>query len=586
MEGSMKNEIVVFNGGINNLIAPHLIQDNSCPYLANANISSGELIAEKESILDTTLPVEGQYATYFKAKKQIVSSKDDRFYIEWAGFLYWSNFVGDGTGKIQRYDGTDIVDLGNHIAPTLAPTLALDGTGLLKGDYSYTYTFLYDDVFETAPAPIVEIASVDNNAIKVSGIPTTGFTPAPTHVIIYRSGGLNPTFNKVDRIAYGITEYKDNTSDFKISRKELNTGTNDTPPADIDMLVESKGTLFGSVGDKIHFSKEGQPEYWSAYNYVQLPTPCTGLAVLGDNVIAFTEENMYVISGRNVQDVQVSKLPFQYGCRDKRSVQNIEGLVIWVTKLNEDDLLCSFNGSSVTILNTTNKRLASITVGNFTYNYFDEQTYDDFEVKFLNSTIIGRKYLLFLTGRTVVLDLELGGKTYYLDETVHGAFEYHNDTVVIKEDAPHSETYQAYRYVASNSARRNISMITKDYFDGSLVHDKEYRKITINGSGRWGIAVYIDDIQRFTFESKNGSTIYLPSGTHGKRISFSISSVGYAMIRAIAYEYEVLEDGYTTVPNPPIHKEHCEISFGGENGTAWYMAFKWNPNCPAFKKGN
>jgi len=580
----MNRESILFNGGINNLIEPHLIQENEAPYVADCYIHSGSLESAKAPVENLDLSVSGQHATYFKADDEVVSSTEDRFYVEWAGFLYWSSGQ-TGDKKLKRYKNGTVNDIGGHVPPNTAPSLAVDGAGLLdghSGDYSYTYTYVYDEVFETAPAPIATLSGVTNNAVKISGFPTSGLTPAPTHIRIYRSGGLNPTFNRVEQIKFGTAEYKDNTSDFRISRKELSTGTNEAPPEGLDMLVESSGTLFGAVGNKVHFSREGQPEFWSSYNYVQLPTECTGLGVIGDTVIAFTEENMFTINGRNVYDITLNKLPFSYGCSNKRTVQNIGGTLIWLAKQDLFDLLCAFDGGGVTVLNHTNKEVKSATVGSLTYDYFlpGAETYDDFTFNVINSFRLGRRYLLFLTGRTVVMDMESGFITYYMREEVLGAFEYHNEIHVIKKVGA---DYKPFKYIASFAPRRNMSYITKDYFDGNMTQEKDYRKIHVNATGKWGIAVYVDSSLVFDFDSSQGSTIHLPAGIHGKMISLSIRSEGYTVIKAIDYEYEPLRQGYTTVapPMPP----HCEQTFGGINGTAWHMAFTWSATCPAFKQG-
>ena len=604
----MLNEVVTFDGGINNLIAPHLIQANQAPYVSNANITSGQLeSAKKPTYRDVPLtqvpglnkPASdncyGRNNFYFKAKNQVISSgyddgttfvDEDRFYVEWAGFLYWSNHVGDGSGKLQRWDGTNVVDLGGQVPPTAAPAVTTDGTGLLTGDYNYCYTFVYDEVFESAPSDIAATVTADTNKIKISGFPTSGVDPTPTHIKIYRSGGLNPTFNLVNQIPYGSIEYIDNTSDFKISRKELTTGTNDGPPADIDMLVESGGTLFGAVGDKVHFSKEGQPEYWSDYNYVQLPTNVTGLGVLGDTVIAFTEENMFAIQGRNVQDVTLTKLPYQYGCKDKRTVQNLKGQLIWLTKMEEKDLLVSFNGGGVTVLNFTNMKILSAIIGDFTYDYFTSETFDQFKFDVIGSTVIGRRYLLFLTGRTVVVNFETNLKVTYMDESIFGSFELHNELIVIKDDkvGTNTDKYSSFVYVTSNAYRRDVSYITKDYVGNSLNIEKEYRKIHVNAEGKWHIAISVDGANVMYWDYMRGATIHLPAGTHGKRISFTIKSEGYVVVRAITYEYQELGFGYTTVEKPPVPQQHCENSVGGDDGTGFYVNFAWMPNCTIFKR--
>ena len=566
----MKNELVTFDGGINTLVAPHLIPMNEARYISNTKIVSGQIEAEREpqpknipvaqALQDgsTATCVLGKSTIYFKGKDKVVSSglltggvfsDEDRSYVEWAGFLYWSNYIGDGTGKLQRWDGDEthpVVDLGGHTPPTTDPVLTEDGSGLLNGEYSYCYTVTYEDVFESAPSDIVKLAPVVNKAIKISGLPTSGFDPIPTHITIYRSGGLNPTFNKVNRIEFGVSEYKDNTADFKISRKELNTGTNDAPPADIDMLIESKGTLFGAVGDKIHFSREGQPEYWSDYNYVQLPTKCSGLGKLGDTIIAFTEEDMYAIYGRNIKDITIEKLQHHYGCTNKKTIVNLKGTLLWATKQDTDDLICSFTGGTVNIVNRTNLTALSTRVGAFDYNFFATETYANFAFPPLSAVASGRRYVLFLEGRTVIVDLEGYPKTYYMQESVQGGFELHNELVVCKLGAANSGL-DAFQYIESYAPRRNLSYVSRDFSDGSIITEKSYRKIHVNGKGHWGITIHVDGVSKFSFDYTNGNSIYLPSGTHGKVISFSISSVGFALVKAIQYEYEILESGYNTV---------------------------------------
>ncbi len=579
-----KRELITFDGGINNLLAPHLIQDNYATFITNANIVNGELASAKVAKQDPTIDFFGDRAVYFKAEDEIVSSWEDRFYVEWSGFLYWSNFEDDGSGKIQRYDGSQTLDLGGHVPPVTEPTLATDGAGLLKGEYSYCYTYLYEEVFESAPSDIKLLASVDNNKVKITFTETIPAGTIPTHRIIYRSGGLNPTFNQVEKIEISKNEYIDNTADFEISRKELKTGTNDAPPENIDMLIESSGTLFGAVKNRVHFSREGQPEYWSNYNYVELPTVVTGLGVIGEIVVAFTEENMFAIYGKNIKTITLKKLPFQYGCINKHTLQNLKGRLIWLTKMEEYDLICSFDGANVEVLNRVNQSVASSKLGSFTYDFFTDETYDGTNFEIYGSLAIGRRYFLFLKNRTVVVDFERGLQIYYMTETVYGGFEYHNAMIVSKDVGVGLRKW--FRYQPSFVEKRNISYITKDFSDGSMLISKNYRKININASGKWGIVVMVDGNKVFDFDYTNGDTIFLPSGTQGKYISFSISSDKYAVIKALQYEYEVLEDGFMTVQKPTVLPTHCALSVGGASGEDYHVAFKWNIDCTIFKKGN
>ncbi len=574
----MNREIIVFNGGINNVIAGHLINDDEAQYISNAKILSGVLSTARQPTL-SALPYNGDHVKYYRSEDEIVASQEDRFYVEWAGFLYWSSGQ-TGDKKLKRYDSTTVNDIGGHTPPLVAPTAVANGSGLLKGDYSYCYTYVYEDAFESAPSPIFELPAMDNNKVTIT-VPT--IVGNPTHYIIYRAGGINPTFNQITKEEVANLAYEDNTDDFNISRKEITTGTNDSPPLGLDMLVELKGTLFGAVGNKVHFSREGQPEYWSTYNYVELPTAVTGLGVQGNSVIAFTEENMFLISGTSIMNIQLVKLPFAFGCKNKRTVQSIKGQLLWVSTVDEYDLICSFTGSGVEILNLSNVSItASTMLGREYYDSFTTETYDNFSFDIIGSLGIGRKYYLFTTGRTIVVDFEYGMKIYYMDETTHGAFEYHNTMYVIQD--PENTGKEIYEYLKSFSKYRNLFYFSKEFSDTELTRDKAYRKISINASGKWAIDVRVGRTIVYSFSYENGQTVFLPSGIVGKTISFIFKSEGYAEIKALEYEYEPLKVGYTTIGKPALEDHHCDLSVGGDDGKAYYLNFKWNPDCTIFKK--
>jgi len=516
--------------------APHLINNSEGQYVENAVISSGQLVASREPNEDTGASYNGDYATYYKYQDEVVASAEDRFYVEWGKFLYWSN----SAGLIKRYDGTTVVDIGNHTAPTSTITLAKSSTGLLDGDYTYCFTYLHDESFESAPGDLVSIAAVSNEKVTVTFNDGTPPSTA-THRLIYRSGGLNPTFNQVAKTPIADTTYVDNTSDFLISRKELNTTENDGAISGLDMLVETSGTLFGAIDNKIYFSKEGQPEYWSDYSYVEVPTEVTGLGVVGGSVIAFTEEDMYVIVGTNIMNIYIQKLPYSYGCKHKRTVQSLKGRLVWLSATDEYDLLCSFDGATVTLLNETNLQATSgAIVGSSAYSDFGTETYDGYSFDIKNSLAVGRKYYLFLTNRTVVVDFETNIKTYYMKESVDGGYVENNQMMIIKDS-------KIYNYLTFSTDYRDIKYITKDLSDGELTREKSYRKININGSGNWEITVYVDGQSVFIFDYTQGNTIHIPSGIHGKVINFQIVSDGYALINALAYEFDYLKTGYKTV---------------------------------------
>jgi len=522
----MNSQVVLFNGGINNIIEPHLIQDNECLNATNCCIRSGSLASARTPIEDTSQAYVGVNATYYKAQGEVVASNEDRFYVEWAGYLYWTN----SAGKLKRYDGTTVDDIGSHTAPTSAPTTASNTTGLLNGDYIYLITYLHDDVFETAPSPIATSVTLANEKCLITYTDTPPATA--THRLIYRAGGYNPTFNLVARTPKADTTYLDNTADFNISRQEVTTTDNEAPPENIDMLVELQGTLFASLGDKVYFSRSGQPEYWNAYNFLQLPTTVTGLGISGNTVIAFTDENMYMIQGTDIRNISISKLPFTFGCKDKRTVKSLKGRLIWLSSADEYDLLCSYDGSQVEILNRTNIELIdNVIIGSSEYDDYTDEDYGDFGYEINNAVTSGRKYYLFMSGRTIVVDFEMGVKIYYMAEDVKGAYIVSNQLYTI-------ENSKIWDYIQPTTSYRDLNYFTKKYTNGEYTRDKTYRKIHVKGSGTWEIVVMVDDVEVYTFDNTQGSKVHLPAGIYGKSIYFDISSTGYAKINEISYEFE------------------------------------------------
>jgi len=522
----MNTELTLFNGGINNLIEPHLIKDNEAQYVADCKIVSGAIETAKEKGIAVSEVYGGQHAIYYKAKDEVVASTEDRFYVEWSGFLYWSN----SAGTLKRYDGTDENDIGNHTHPAQSPTVATNGSGFLDGDYVYTITYLHEGLFESAPADSVTISPA-RQAVKVSFNDTAPATA--THRLVYRAGGLNPTFNLVEKVDISDTFYIDNTSDFNISRTELTTTLNEAPPTGLDMLVEVNGTFFGALGDKVYFSKEGQPEYWSNYQYVQFPTTIEGLGVVGGVVIAFTDEEMYMISGTNIANIQRTKLPFEYGCKHKRTVRNIKGVLVWMSAMDEYDVICAYAGADVQILNITNTKMNYVEIGSKTYADFTTETYDNFTYETTNAIVSDRRYYLFLTGRTVVVDFEFEPKTYYLTDNILGAYTRDNQLYVI-------EGTDVYNYLDAPTANyRNLEFVTREYTDGKITREKTYRKIHIDGEGSWSIDVLVDNVKIHTLSGSDSMWGYLPSGAHGRRISFRVTSSGLVKIRGISYEYEL-----------------------------------------------
>lgn len=521
----MYHEIVDFTGGVNTHIEAHSIPDNQGVFISNADISHGSIRTHRSpSLIGARV---GEHAAYYRAQDEVVSSTEDRFYVEIDGFLYWSN----SAGVLKRYDGTTVNNLGGHVAPTVAVGVVAGAAGLLDGDYTYTYTYVHTGGFESPPAPFANLATVTRNQV---GLTFTDIPPASaTHRRVYRAGGINPTFNHVVELPIATGTYTDNIPDMDISREELTTYNDDPAPSGLDMLVESYGVLWGALGDKVYFSRQGQPEYWSAYNFIKLPQTVTGLGVIGNSIIAWCGSSMYRITGSNINDVSVTKLPFQYGCANKRTVKSIEGVLMWVSTLDDKDAICMYDGSNVTLVSNYSSDFNNPSIGEMAYSDFDAETYLNFTFDIKNAVVSNKRYFLFLDGRVVCVDFNGGGqRLYYFADTIEGAYNKNESLVVIKADGNEYEFFPDY------STYRNLVYRTGTLTDGTLSVKKRYRQVKTHGEGDYTIYVLVDGVQVAASTEKK---FFLPSCVDGFHIQFIVKSTEYAKINTIGYEYAMLK---------------------------------------------
>ena len=521
-------DIIGFTGGINTSLNPMLIPNNEAVVVTSCDIADGYIVASKKP-LSLELTIAGTKSTYYKAKDVIVTSSEDRTYVEWAGFLYWS----DTAGTLKRFDGATTLNVGGWSVPSVAPTCVASATpATMLGDYTYCYTYQHNTVFESPPSPFKVLTGV--TAINKTGVDIS-FTDTPpssaTARIVYRLGGIVPTFRFIAEVPIATTTYKDTTSDYQIDPYELVTFGNEPPPLGLDLLTENNGVFFGALNDRVYFSRQGTPEYWSEYNYVELPHKVTALGKSGSSIIAFTDSEMHMISGNDLSNISVSKLPFQYGCSHKHSIGNIDGMLLWVSTVAGRLIICSFDGQQVTIVSEKHKTLDLINyITDHIYDDFNAETYANLVFEVYNTTVFNRKYYLNTNVGTYILDFNNGFRISLLGYTP-------TEYIVRNTELIASKDGTLYTVNASYSGNLNMVYKTGLIIDGSAAANKSYRRIRIRGEGTFTTTVIIDGKTVLTSDL---NSFYLPAEAVGTSIQFLLRSTGYAMVSAISYEYEVL----------------------------------------------
>jgi len=243
MGNSTVSELHDFTGGMNTLVAPHLISKREAVRLVNVDIRLGTLASMPN--LDYIEPLTNG-VFFFQFNKTTYSYANFRTNVIWDNKWYWSD--GNEVGKMLD-DGT-ILPLGLP-TPTSKLVQSPSDTGPHQGDMKYTYTFWSSETgVESAPAPLPLYVKADGNNITLSG-----FSPLPegaTDYRLYRVGGYLPQFLVVD--TFNTTTYVDSLDDTAIDGRPLTTLRSGPPPSNLENLVELNGRFYGSVGNKIYFS--------------------------------------------------------------------------------------------------------------------------------------------------------------------------------------------------------------------------------------------------------------------------------------------------------------------------------------------
>jgi hypothetical protein len=323
MGSSTITEVLDFTGGMNTLLAPHLIGKNEAVSLINVDIRLGSLSSMPNLDYVQSLP-NGPF--FYQYNRIVYSYPSFRNNVLWDDKWYWSD--GINTGKVLD-DGTEL-PLGLP-TPTTALTQALVGaigSGVHEGDFKYTYTFWSADTgAESAPAPLPLYISADGQNITL-----TGFEALPaeaTHYRLYRIGGYLPSFTLVER--FTNVSYTDALDDTKIDGRQLLTMRNGVPPAGLTNLVELNGRFYGSVDNRVYFSALGNPDSWYVSDFIDVKGRIIGLASAPAGLLVLGQFSTSLIYGTGPSDFRLKLISDQYGCLGAESISYIGDSVVWLS---------------------------------------------------------------------------------------------------------------------------------------------------------------------------------------------------------------------------------------------------------------
>lgn len=526
----MKQQVVLFNGGLQTKNAPHLIENNKAVECENIDLDKGSIFPFKNFLLEESFEATGYSNIFYNDILYSSNIDETRHYSIYGNRLYFTN--GDyGDYGLYRYKDNSIV---NAVAPQVnvfgvLSATAITGIKSKNSDYAYVYTIVDTDEIESAPSDVTYITLESQDATLTINTTLEDVEETVYKRRIYRTGGANPTYNLIAELDSDVLTFTDNISDINVSRIELTSFDTSPPPTTLINLLENNGTMWGSVGNRIYFSKSGRPEFWGALDFVVIGGNCTGLGKFSDYILAFTESEAYIISGYNVDTISLKKLPYNEGCLNSKSICNVADILVWTSKNG----VCAFNGSGITILT---KNILSwsddANIGNLTFGEIDGTFGSNVGYRIIGSVGLRDKYYAIYQEGIGVIDIANGSisSTIIISDAKDILYNLSDNVIwIIKEDL----SIHIFNFDSNSNmlARWKTPLMSVDGY--SLL--KAFKKVKFDKAPD-EVTVFVDDKKLLTIS--NTQEFHLPAGSYGQAIQFDIKTQNE--IKYVKYEYGVM----------------------------------------------
>lgn len=232
-------------------------------------------------------------------------------------------------------------------APTIAPTLALSGTGL-TGTYYFKYTYVVKVgatlIHESNPSPVSLATSPADQSVEVTY--TTPSDSQVTHIRIYRTlTDQTADFYYDGEIEVGLGAYTTSVADSALGSQ---VEVDNDPPLDGIVAIAGPGAynnLFIGIGNKVYFSKPARPESFPALYYNEIGTPYFPIQALvdwGGLLYVFTKDGVYYLQGTSYNTYYPTRTLASMGLFARHAIVPTEKGIMYLG----GDGLYAFNGQN------------------------------------------------------------------------------------------------------------------------------------------------------------------------------------------------------------------------------------------------
>jgi len=344
------------------------------------------------------------------------------------------------------------------------------------------------------------------------------------------------------------------------------SSTNTAAPDYLKFLKESNNFFFGvgtsltnpnlfasnvnKKGSYLFVSEYNNPRNWPSTGYVEFDDEITGLASYPGELIVWTQNGTYRVTGSRPEQMRKIKLATTEGLKlnYENSIVLVDSYLVWVSQSG----ICFYNGNQV--VNLTRGRFepeelsilsagSSIRAGQFEGRYYvigsDETGYCvDFNLEGFPITEV---------------DLAESGTTAFSTLDSSNNVQYPEPTLVYKKSE--NALYSRRGIIEGKTSRNTWSFKTRDFDGGSFGSLKLVKNVTINGAGSGTIQVYLDGRSVFNspvsitvsgVDTSEPARIYLPASrtnNYGLSVAdvWSVEIVSWSgKIDWIDTEYEII----------------------------------------------
>lgn len=465
-----------FMGGMNNRLAPQLLQDSAAQYLENSDLSTGVLksIKELKSIDKATDDIiVYNYGKYVFFKKGTVATTI-------GNIIYSTN--SDGCIQKTFEDGKqyNLIIEGPKVAIEVeANTTAGEITG---NNIKYCYTYYgAKDGSESAPSPfsaniVIGNGTTDKGQVTLKAILASD-DPQVTHIRIYRIGHTLTSYSLVATLPNQnsniVDQIDDSSATIKLSTYGFNLTSDKTSgPYNTTYIANYGGSLFvasSNNNNKVYYSQAGRPDLWGE-GYILLDEEVIAISPVSVGLIVACKTKTYILYG-DVGNFSKQLLLPSVGCSGNSMLPTAIG-VIWFYK----DTIWNFY-QAVTELS----KLKFKVDGEVISACATEQC----------------AYFLLDTGKILVINYALNLSMYLYDAKGIKSITIGNGELLLCEGK------NVYTFSGGDSTMQYIS---KHYVDGGVTLYKNYKTIYVYTTGEFDMETYINDNLVATTKLKNGLT--------------------------------------------------------------------------------